>query len=115
MVIMKKIILLSLLLILCGCSKKLECNYEENYEDIKIRNKIIFNYKNNTYNEIDKMIFSDSKSAEEYFEDIKDYEKQYNLKLENNIIISNLTGNIEIDKDKKSTKKKYESYGYKCK
>lgn len=112
---MKKIVLLFLLLTLCGCSKKLECSYSEDYEDIKIRNKIIFNYKDNTYNEIDKMIFNDEKSAKEYFEDIEEYKKEYNLKLDKNIITSNLTGDIKIDKDKKSTKEKYQSYGYKCK
>lgn len=112
---MKKIVLLILLLTLCGCSKKLECNYKEDYEDIKIRNKIIFNYKDNTYNEIDKMIFKDEKSAKEYFEDIKDYKNEYNLSLDKNTITSNLTGEIKIDGDRTSTKEKYESYGYKCK
>lgn len=112
---MKKIALLFLLLILCGCSKKLECSYIEDYEDIKIRNKIIFNYKNNTYNEIDTMIFKDEETAKEYFKDIEEYEKEYNLKLEKNIITSNLSGDIKIDKDKKTTKEKYQSYGYKCK
>lgn len=112
---MKKIILLFLLITLCGCSKKLECNYKEDYEDIKIHNKIIFNYKNNTYEEIDKMIFNDEESAREYFEDIDEYKEEYNLKLEKNVITSNLIGDIKIDKDKKSTKEKYESYGYKCK
>ena len=35
---MKKIILLVILLLVCGCSKKLTCTYEEDYEDISINN-----------------------------------------------------------------------------
>ena len=41
---MKKILLLSFIF-LCGCSNKLTCTYETNYEDIEIVNKIVFDFK----------------------------------------------------------------------
>ena len=110
---MKKILLLSFIF-LCGCSNKLTCTYETNYEDIEIVNKIVFNFKEETYEQIDKMIFSDSISASSYFKEIEDYKEEYNLVLEDNKIISNITDVIKLDGDKKEIKEQYESYDYKC-
>ena len=69
---------------LCGCSNKLTCTYETNYEDIEIVNKIIFDFKEEKYEQIDKMIFEDSISASNYFKEVEDYKEEYNLVLEDN-------------------------------
>lgn len=110
---MKKILLLSFIF-LCGCSNKLTCTYETNYEDIEIVNKIIFDFNEETYQQIDKMIFSDSISASSYFKEIEDYKEEYNLVLEDNEIISEIEDIIKLDGDKKKIKEQYESYDYKC-
>ena len=112
---MKKIIMIFLVLCLCGCGKKLTCTYEENYEDIKINNKVVFNFEDNTYKQIDKMVFQNNESALEYFNDISDYIEEYNLILDENIIVSELNNSINNDKTKKEIKQQYESYDYKCK
>jgi len=112
---MKKIILLVLILFVCGCSKKLTCTYEQEYEDININNKIIFNFKDNTYKQEDIMTFSDEMSATDYFKDVEDYVEEYNLVLEQNKIISNIGGEIKLDATLDELKKQYESYDYKCK
>ena len=70
---MKKIILLLVVFMCVGCGKKLTCTYKEDYEDIKINNKIVFDFKNNTYKEIDTMVFKENNEASEYFKDISDY------------------------------------------
>ena len=111
---MKKTLLLTLLF-LCGCSNKLTCSYETVYEDIEIKNKIVFNFEDETYKQIDKMIFDDSISASKYYNEIEEYKDEYNLKLEDNIIISEITDIIKLDGDKKKIKEQYESYDYKCK
>ena len=111
---MKKILLIVFLL-LCGCSNKLSCTYEEDYEDIQIRNKIVFNFKDNTYEQKDTMVFEDNESASNYFQDIEDYVDEYNLILEKNKIISELSGEIKLDATQKEIKEQYESYDYKCK
>ena len=110
---MKKVIIVILVLLCSGCGKKLTCTYKEKYEDIKIDNKIVFNFKNNTYIEEDIMVFKDNDSAKEYYNDILDYVDLYNLKLIDNKIISNLDG--EVSETKNDIKKKYESYDFKCK
>lgn len=112
---MKKITLLVLLLLVCGCSKKLTCTYEEKYEDISINNKIVFNFKDNTYTQKDVMTFEDNKSASDYFKDVEEYVEEYNLILEKNKIISELDGEIKLDASKEEIKGQYESYDYKCK
>ena len=112
---MKKIILLFLVLMCCGCGKKLSCTYKETYEDIEINNKIVFNLKDNTYSEKDMMVFKDDDEARDYFKDIEDYVEEYNLTLDKNKIISNMNGELESNKNKKDLKKQYESYDYKCK
>lgn len=112
---MKKILLFLLVLLLCGCSKKLTCTYESEYEDIKINNKIVFNFKENTYYQIDIMEFNDEKSASNYFEDVQDYVEEYNLVLQKNEIVSELEGEIKLNATKDAIKKQYESYDYKCK
>lgn len=112
---MKKIILVVLVLLVCGCSKKLTCTYEVEYEDIEINNKIIFNFKDNTYEQKDVMIFEDEEDALKYFKDVEEYKKEYNLVLEKNKIISNLNGEIKLDPTREELKKQYESYNYKCK
>ena len=112
---MKKIFLVLICLLVCGCSKKLTCKYNYDYGDVKISNKIIFNFKDNTYKQKDIMIFSDEDSANEYFNDIKDYIEEYNLVLEKNKIISNIDGDIKKDATKEKLKEQYESYNYKCK
>ena len=111
---MKKIMLLSILF-LCGCSNKLTCNYETEYEDIEIKNKIVFNFETNTLQQVDKMIFEDRISASNYYNEIDDYKDEYNLKLEDNIIVSEITDEIKLDGDKDQIKKQYQSYDYKCK
>ena len=83
---MKKIILLVLVLLVCGCSKKLTCTYELDYEDIEINNKIIFNFKDNTYKQKDIMTFEDEEAATDYFKDVEEYKEEYNLILEKNKI-----------------------------
>ena len=111
---MKKLLLINILF-LCGCSNKLSCEYKTNYEDIKIENKIVFNFEEDIYKQVDKMIFEDSISAAKYYNDIEDYKDEYNLKLEDNIIISEITDKIKLDGDKDKIKEQYESYDYKCK
>ena len=111
---MKRILLCFLVLFcVCGCGKKLTCTYEEDYEDIQIRNKTVFNFKDNTYKQIDKMIFEDEESAKEYLEDVSDYIEEYNLVLDENVIVSQLEDTFT--KDKKSIEEQYESYDYECK
>ena len=58
------------------------------------------------------MVFKNSDEASDYFNDISDYIEEYNLILNDNKIISNLSG--EISGDKKELKEKYESYDFKC-
>lgn len=112
---MKKLLLISILL-LCGCSNnKLTCNYETEFEDIEIKNKIVFDFEEETYKQIDKMIFEDSISANNYYKEIEEYKEQYNLKIEDNIIISEIVDEIKLDGDKEDIKEQYESYDYKCK
>ena len=111
---MKKIILLSIIF-LCGCSNKLTCTYNGEYEDIEIKNKIIFNFKEDKLQQVDKMIFEDSISAAKYYSDIEEHKDEYNLRLEGNIIISELSDEIKLDGDKDKIKTQYESYDYKCK
>ena len=113
---MKKIVLLYLCLIfVCGCGNKLTCTHNDSYDDIKIKNKIEFDFKSETYKQIDKMIFSDNVTASEYFDDIKEYVDEYNLKLENNTIISVIEDKIKLNATKKEIKKQYEDYDYICK
>lgn len=111
---MRKILIIIIVLLSSGCGKKLTCTYKESYEDIKINNRIVFNLKNNTYSQVDTMVFKTSEEAEDYFKDIEEYISEYNLTLKNNKIISNLDGNIE-GKTKKELKNQYESYEYTCK
>ena len=110
---MKKILLLSILF-LCGCSNKLSCTYETVYEDIEIKNKIVFDFKTDKLQQVDKMIFKDSISASKYFNEIEEYKDEYNLNLEDNIIVSKIIDDIELDGNKEKIKKQYESYDYKC-
>ena len=112
---MKKIILLVLLLLVCGCSKKLICTYEQEYEDVKISNEIKFNFKDNTYSQKDVMIFTDIDSALDYFKDVEEFVDEYNLVLDKNKIISELAGEIKLDATKEEIEEQYESYDYKCK
>ena len=112
---MKKIIILMILLLACGCSKRLTCTYKEEYEDININNKIVFNFKDNTYKQEDIMVFKDTESASSYFKDIDAYVEEYNLILKQNKIISELDGEIKLDATKDELKEQYESYDYKCK
>lgn len=114
MIELKKIIILLLVLLACGCSKKLTCTYELEYEDVEIDNKIVFDLKNNTYKEKDVMTFEDEEDAKEYFKDVEEYVEEYNLVLEKNKIVSELEGDIEKT-TKKELKEKYEGYDYKCK
>ena len=97
----------------CGCGKKLTCTYEEIFEDIKIDNKVVFNFKNNTYKETNAMVFKSSDEADEYFNEIKDYIDEYNLIISDNKIISEIKGDIVDSKD--ILKKRYEGYEYTCK
>ena len=110
---MKKIILFLLLFLCVGCGKKLTCTYTEEYEDIKIKNKIVFNFKTKTYKETNMMVFKDSSEANDYFNDIRDYIEEYNLTISDNKIISDIKG--EISDDKKTLKERYEGYEYSCK
>lgn len=103
------------MLLVCGCSKKLTCTYELDYEDIEINNKIIFNFKDNTYKQKDIMTFENEEAATDYFKDVEEYKEEYNLVLEKNKIISNLNGEIKLDATREELKKQYESYDYKCK
>lgn len=113
---MKKILLMFVVfLCVCGCGNKLTCTYEEKYEDVQIKNKITFNFKDNTYKQMDKMIFKDENDAKDYFKDVEDYVEEYNLKLEGKTIVSNLEDEIKLDAGKKEIKEQYESYDYKCK
>ena len=111
---MKKIILLVLILLVCGCSKKLTCAHETVYEDVKISNKITFNFKENTYSEEDIMVFSSDMDALNYYNDIEEYIEEYNLVLDKNKIISKLNGEIKLDSTKEKIKEQYKNYGYKC-
>lgn len=111
---MKKILLLGFIF-LCGCSNKLTCNYETEYEDVEIKNKIVFNFETDTLEQVDKMIFEDSISASSYYSEIEEYKDEYNLKLEDNMIISEITDEIKLDGTKEEIKQQYESYDYKCK
>lgn len=111
----KKIILLFVLLMVCGCSKKLTCTYEQEYEDISINNKIVFNFEDNTYKQEDIMVFKDNESASNYFKDIDAYVEEYNLVLEQNKIISELNGQIKLEGTKDEIKEQYEGYDYTCK
>ena len=112
---MKKILFIGLLF-LCGCSNdKLVCNYETEYENIKIKNKIVFNFKTDKLEQVDKMIFEDSISASKYYSEIEEYKDEYNLSLEENIIVSKIIDDIKLDGDKEKIKDQYESYDYKCK
>ena len=112
---MKKIVLLAVLLLACGCSKKLTCTYELEYEDIKVNNEITFNFKEDTYKQKDIMIFNDNDSAKEYFKDVEEFVDEYNLVLQKNKIISELSGEIKLDATEEEIKEQYESYDYKCK
>ena len=112
---MKKIILVLLVILCSGCGKKLTCTYKQNYEDIKINNKIVFNLQDNTYNEKDIMVFKSEEEASDYFKGIEDYIEEYNLVLDKNEIISDVKGKLESKKNKNDLKKQYESYDYKCK
>ena len=103
------------MLLVCGCSKKLTCTYEIDYEDVKISNKTVFNFKDNTYEQKDVMLFLDNESASNYYKDIEEYKDEYNLVLEKNKIISELNGEIKLDATKEEIKEQYESYDYKCK
>lgn len=103
------------MLLVCGCSKKLTCTYEIDYEDVKISNKTVFNFKDNTYEQKDVMLFLDNESASNYYKDVEEYKDEYNLVLEKNKIISELNGEIKLDATKEEIKEQYESYDYKCK
>lgn len=102
-------------MLVCGCSNKLTCTYEEDYEDVNIDNKIVFNFEDNTYEQKDVMTFTDNESASDYFKDVEDYVEEYNLILEKNKIISELSGEIKLDGTEDEIKEQYESYDYKCK
>lgn len=96
-------------------SEKLKCEYKVDYDDINIVNSIEFNFKSNTYKQIDKMIFKNEEVAKQYFKDIEDYIDEYNLRLEGKSIISEIDESMDKNAKKKDLKKKYESYGYACK
>lgn len=110
---MKKINLI-IIFLLCGCSNKLTCNYEVDYEDVVIKNKIVFNFKEDKFEQTDKMIFENSIEASKYYQEIEDYKDEYNLVLSDNKIISNINDTIKLDGDKEEIKKQYESYDYIC-
>lgn len=112
---MKKIVLVFLCLLFCGCSKKLTCQYKYDYGDVEINNKIIFDLKKRIYKQSDIMIFKDEVSATNYFNDIEEYIEEYNLVLEKNKIISNINGDIKKNITKEDLKDQYESYDYNCK
>lgn len=102
-------------MLVCGCGNKLKCTYEEVYDDIKISNSVVFDFKNNTYKSKDIMIFKSNEEATSYFKDVEDYVEEYNLILEQNKIISELEEKLTTNASKKEIKKQYESYDYKCK
>ena len=77
--------------------------------------KLVFNFKTDTWEQVDKMIFEDSISASKYYSEIEEYKDEYNLSLEDNIIVSKIIDDIKLDGDKEKIKKQYESYDYKCK
>lgn len=108
---MKKIIII-LMLLVCGCSNKLVCEYENYYEDIKISNKIEFDFNKNKYTEINKMIFKDNVTASLYYKEISDYKDEFNLKLVDNKIVSKLEDNFS--ETKKELKERYKGYDYTC-
>lgn len=108
------IIIIILGLFIYRRSNKLICTYNENYEDIKIVNEIVFNFEDNTYEQVDKMIFQDNDSAKDYLKDVSEYIEEYNLQLVDNIIISKIEDTIKLDATKKEIKKQYESYDYMC-
>ena len=112
---MRKIILILVMLLTVGCGNKLKCSYKETFDDIKIDNSITFNLKNNTYESKDIMVFKTSVEAKEYFKDVEDYIEEYNLVLNDNKIISELSGKLDSNKTKKELKKQYQSYDYTCK
>ena len=113
---MKKIILLFIsCILLCGCSNKITCIYKENYEDVKIKNKIIIDFKKRKYEQIDIMQFKTHKDALNYFKDIEEYKDEYNLVVKNKKIISKIKDNLKLNGSIKEIKELYENYGYKCK
>lgn len=112
---MKKVLLVIAIIFVCGCSNKVVCIYNGSYDDVKIRNKIIFDFKTNKYRQIDTMIFKNSEKAKEYFEDIEEYAGEYNLKLKKNKIVSEITDDIKEKSSKKEIKDKFENYDYVCK
>ena len=61
------------------------------------------------------MVFKTSDDAKEYFKDVEDYIEEYNLVLNDNKIISELSGKLEDKKSKRELKKQYQSYDYTCK
>ena len=109
---MKKVITILLIMLCIGCGKKLTCTYKQNYEDVEINNKIVFNFDSNTYTQTDTMVFKESSEASKYFKDIYEYIDEYNLILKDNKIVSELSG--IIDKTRKELKNRYEGYDYKC-
>ena len=111
----KRGFLLILLVFLCGCSNKLVCTYNDKYDDVKIKNRIIFDFKNGKYKQVDTMTFSSSEDAEEYYKDIEEYQEEFNLVLNKNKIVSEIEDNVNLEASKKEIKNRYESYGYKCK
>ena len=112
---MKKIILILVMILTTGCGNKLKCNYKETFDDIKIDNSITFNLKTNTYESKDIMVFKTSVEAKEYFKDVEEYIEEYNLVLNDNKIISELSGKLDSNKSKKELKNQYQSYDYTCK
>ena len=110
---MKKISLIVVFL-LCGCSNKLTCSYKTNYDDVIIKNKIVFDFKEDKFKQTDKMIFENSIEASKYYQEIEEYKDEYNLVLSDNKIISIINDTIKLDGDKEEIKKQYESYDYQC-
>ena len=101
-------------MLLCGCSNKLVCTYKEDYDDVKIKNKIKFNFKNRDYKQIDTMTFKSNNDAEKYYSEIDEYKEEYNLVLDGNKIISEMEDKLSLDGNRKEIKQQYESYGYNC-
>lgn len=110
---MKKIILI-IVFLLCGCSNKLTCNFKVDYDDVIIKNKIVFDFKEDKFKQTDKMIFENSIEASKYYQEIEEYKDEYNLVLSDNKIISIINDTIKLDGDKEEIKKQYESYDYQC-
>lgn len=104
-----------MIIFICGCSNELVCSYKEQYDDVFINNKIIFDFKTNKYKQIDTMTFNDEKSAEEYYKDIDEYKEEYNIVLKKNKIISEMEDEIKLESSKKKIKEQYENYDYICK